>query len=652
MPLTVGHYLNSLPKLSGQFDSYNYTQPSRQRLYLKDIDCPPEWHEALGQLIPPSLFYLNRSPKPFSGPGSQSSNITTHQTTPDGVPIAEAGDLMSCLPPAMRAENLMCYIGHEGTYTPAHQEMCASLGHNIMVEASEDSHANGRPTRQGSSIWLMTQSDERDVVREYWLSTLGHDIGLEDHFAQLNAWRGAPFSTFVVEQRPGDLILIPPLAAHQVWNRGTRTIKVAWNRTTVDTLKMAMMEALPHARMVCRDEQYKNKAIIYHSLEWYSELLQHAPGMGHPEVAQLSRSFEKLFRLFTDILWSECFSEKLPAEEDVELIEFDGSVTCSYCRCNIFNRFLTCPWCCGPQGADAYDICMDCYVLGRSCSCISQLKWVEQFRWDDLLKKYTKWRRQIVSFDQEDKGRRDRFPVLSVFRGHQGRKSIAEICQEQLALRPWSDCNQRTQPKTTGDSDDDRQARKRRRGQRAEVKIDQTGTCHACGTLEPSWKLATCSSCNAQYCYAVLFRAFDILPQVAMEKPQWLCPRCRKICNCDTCRRDPVVNPHEPYNVLLGHDTRKIADPRSVESLVNLRLTNRKWLQMFGNDTKRRLENRQQQATERRAQMLKDHQILVDSIESDSSNGSPSNTHDNDAFIPVDPSLELDGSFMGPNEGS
>lgn len=656
LSLTVGHYLKKLPTLARQFDSYNYTQPSRQRIYLKDVDCPPEWHEALSQLIPPSLFYLNQCPKSYNGPGSHISNDIKHHTTQDGVPIAEAGDLMSCLPPDLRAENLMCYIGHEGTYTPAHQEMCASLGHNIMVDASDGSPENGEPTRPGSSVWLMTSTKDRRVVSEYWNSILGHDIGLENHFAQMNAWRAAPFTTYVVEQRPGDLILVPPLAAHQVWNRGTRTMKVAWNRTTVDTLKLAMFEALPHARMLCRDEQYKNKAIIYYSLEWYSGLLQKASQMDHPEVIHLCRGFEKLFELFTEVLLSESFSRTLPPEKAVEFIKFDGSVTCSYCRCNIFNRFLTCPWCCGPEGVDGYDICMDCYVLGRSCLCISNLKWVEQFPWQELDEKYSKWRRQLISLDPKDKKRKSRFPVLLAARSQLGRKTTAEICQEQLALRPWFDCTKPASPKkratkpgASSDSDTDRRNRKRRRSVRSQGQPKKTGVCHFCCVTEPDWKMAQCSSCNVQYCYSSLFRAFDIMPQVPMERPHWICPRCRKICNCAVCMNDLTMSPHEPYHFLLGHDTRKIADPRSAESLVNLRQSNRKLLQMLGNDTKGRLQKRLEETAERRGRTLAEHHIDMDYLDASSSNDSPMKTNENDGATPVDPALELDASAGAPD---
>ena len=148
----------------------------------------------------------------------------------------------------------------------------------------------------GSSIWFMTETKERDVVSEYFLSMLGHDIEVESHFAQINAWKKAPFRVYVVEQKVGDFILIPPLAPHQVWNRGTRTMKAAWNRTTIETLELAIHEALPRARMVCRDEQYKNKAIIYYTLRKYYELLKRAES-ADIQYDEHSTSQRRLFQL-------------------------------------------------------------------------------------------------------------------------------------------------------------------------------------------------------------------------------------------------------------------------------------------------------------------------------------------------------------------
>ena len=238
----------------------------------------------------------------------------------------------------------MCYIGHEGTYTPAHREMCASLGQNIMVEASSTVSQDGKAEKPGSSIWFMTESKDRHTVSEYWLSVLGHDIEVVNHFAQVVAWKKAPFNVYVVEQRPGDFILIPPLAPHQVWNRGTRTMKVAWNRTTVETLEMALNEALPRSRIVCRNEQYKNKAIIYYTLQKYASLLSQILGQAarisppdaqqlfnSSKIKQIRKDFKRLFNLYKEVLLTEMFhpddrdttkanSRSDPADPDLHLI--------------------------------------------------------------------------------------------------------------------------------------------------------------------------------------------------------------------------------------------------------------------------------------------------------------------------------------------
>ena len=589
--MTIGHYLKSMPQLTNQFTPASYRDHKRQRLYLKDIDCPVEWARNLEDLLPATFFYLNECIEARSGGDGAILEPNEYGQMKYGKGVAPAGDLMSSLPPEMRALNMMCYIGHEGTYTPAHREMCASLGQNIMIEASED----GNGEKAGSSIWFMTETKEREVVSEYFLSMLGHDIEVENHFAQINAWKKAPFNVWVVEQRPGDLILIPPLAPHQVWNRGTRTMKAAWNRTTVDTLELALHEALPRARLVCRDEQYKNKAIVYYTLIKYRELLQRdtiEPKMWrYGRIKQLLEDFKRLFALYTEILVSEMFASTLPTEQNIEFLQYDSNVTCSYCRCNIFNRFLTCKTCIetGPNGEeDTYDICMECYAMGRSCGCISNLKWVEQWEWSALTGKYEEWRNVIVQCDGFFDVQKSPQP-LDVARKRYGRKPVAHICQEQLKIRPWHDILKPFVPEPSpGASDVEPEAddsgrpkkktpRKSRNGRVTPAK-NKTCACHVCCHHDWKWRLAFCTTCSNAYCYGVLWRAFDLMPQAVMEDRDWSCPKCQGICSCGKCRKNPKQKPYAPKGTLLGHDTRKVADFRSVESLVDFSKTNLGWL--------------------------------------------------------------------------
>lgn len=600
IPMTTGHYLRSLKQLTNQWRPDNFRDERRQRLYMKDIDCPPEWQERLRNVIPPNLYYWNENVehKPRRRPRDE---MFVDDEPEEHIP-APAGDLMSSLPVEMRAQNLMCYVGHEGTYTPAHREMCASLGQNIMVDASGDE--NGE--KPGSSIWFMTETKDREVVREYFLSMLGHDVEIEKHFAQVNAWKKAPFPVYIVEQKVGDFILVPPLAPHQVWNRGTRTIKVAWNRTTVETLDMALHEALPKARLVCRDEQYKNKAIIYYTLQkYYKQMVDIQAtaemqwlGLGQdlfkdsPRVQQLAKDFKQLLSLFTEILVDEMFATK---EKNVEYIEYDSFVSCSYCRANIFNRFLTCKHCVrqlADGSEDTYDVCMECYVMGRSCLCVSGLSWCEQWKWSDLVENYEAWRTMVIKNDGYVDFNTSPLP-LEIARRRFGRKSVAQICQEQLKRRPFKDITKpeelpQPEPEPEVEVDENGRVIKKKKKNTRKKKVGDVYKCHVCFHPDYRYKLAFCtnSGCQEAYCYGVLYRAFDMMPQEVMQNENWQCPKCLNICNCGACRRTGRCVPYVPKNTLLGHDTRHVADDRSVESLVDFRVHNLGWLKANGEETR------------------------------------------------------------------
>ena len=608
LPLTMGHYLRNMGKLTNQFfkkgEPNAYKEKNRQRVYLKDIDCPDVWQDKLREQIPSTLFYLNDSTGDVGGPGAVPDPSNTAQGRRLGKGIARAGDLMSSLPPDMRAENLMCYIGHEGTYTPAHREMCASLGQNIMVEASSHVGDEGSTEKPGSSVWFMTESKDRHVVSEYWLSVLGHDIEVENHFAQVVAWKKAPFNVYVVEQRPGDFILIPPLAPHQVWNRGTRTIKVAWNRTTVETLDMALNEALPRSRIVCRDEQYKNKAIAYYTLQKYANLIVLAQQQASRlpadaakqllysgKVKQLFKDLKRLFGVYKQIMLSEMFNpEDRDAPKSMEYLPFDGNVTCAYCRGNIFNRFLSCPSCKDVLGhsadegeGDPYDVCTDCYAMGRSCGCISNLKWVEQFRWKELASKYESWRKLIISLEGGQQNDKTPLPLVEE-RRRLGKRTLAEVCKEQLKRRPWKDIHKVPEDRKEDEDEDeeiivgDDGTVKKIAKKRSKAWLKNNANCHVCCKRHENWKMAFCTTCDRAWCYGSLFRGWDKMPIEIMEDPDWSCPHCLGICFAGACRKEGKMQPYEPKGTLLGHDTKKVADVRSVEALVDFSVSNLNWL--------------------------------------------------------------------------
>ncbi|KAG8528114.1 uncharacterized protein KY384_007030 [Bacidia gigantensis] len=538
-----------------------------------------------------------------------------------------------------------------------------------MVDTTGTVDEEGKPAKPGSSVWFMTETRDRHLVSEYWLSTLGHDIEVEKHFAQINAWKAAPFTTYIVEQKVGDFILIPPLAAHQVWNRGTRTMKVAWNRTTVETLEMALGEALPRARMVCRDEQYKNKAIIYFTLQKYSDLIDKVEALKDVEtdqqailnldyntrLRQLAKDFKRLFSLYTKILVSEILAPVSPNEKKGQYLPYDSFVTCAYCRCNIFNRFLTCETCIEPlQNGDenTYDVCMDCFAMGRSCKCISGFKWVEQFPWQELTSRHEQWRHQIIALD----GANQNSPrSLQRERKELGKKTLAQVCQEQLKIRPWNDPKNPKPPLTTAEmnsigvaksSNTDDDGKVSHKNKKRKLPLDFVHEHVSCYPRE-AWRCATCAKCERSYQYGSLWRMFELMPQTVMEEYEWECPACRKFCSCGSCRRKEDNTPYEPHGTILGHDTRKVADPRSTESLVDFSMSNLHHIKKTGDDDpleSRRLGRRIDEAARAKAHDLELSDADVDEAETPPvqeqfyQNGIRYTT---EAEIPIDPMLSI-----------
>ena len=138
------------------------------------------------------------------------------------------------------------------------------------------------------------------------------------------------------------------------------------------------------------------------------------------KVRQVQKDFKQLFALYREILLSEMFNPDEPSPKNIEYLPFDSNVTCAYCRGNIFNRFLSCDCCKDMLGhhadeaeGDPYDVCLDCFAMGRSCWCISGLKWVEQFRWKELASKYETWRKLIIALDGGQVTDKSPLPLIS-----------------------------------------------------------------------------------------------------------------------------------------------------------------------------------------------------------------------------------------------
>lgn len=128
----------------------------------------------------------------------------------------------------------MCYLGIGDTFTPCHKDLCASSGQNIMCYTEKD----------GSSFWFMTNGSDAPAAAKYF-HELGQELDLETHVVTVEEFANAPFTTYVAEQKLGDMVLVPPRSCHQVVNHGGITIKTSWSRMTLDGLVTAFYHELP-----------------------------------------------------------------------------------------------------------------------------------------------------------------------------------------------------------------------------------------------------------------------------------------------------------------------------------------------------------------------------------------------------------------------
>ncbi|KAJ1930758.1 hypothetical protein IWQ60_000042 [Tieghemiomyces parasiticus] len=218
-PTTYADYMTAL---EGQCETL-------RTLYAKDLPCPAAWADHLRQRLPDPLFYGSKD------------------------------DLMAQLPSDMQVDNLMIYIGSSGTYTPAHTDLCGSIGHNLMVNATQGSYA----------LWHLIRPADREAADRYWqLYTRGtSSIALENFYMPAEQLAKAPFRVIRLEQRPGDFLILPGDCAHQVHNAGRGyNVKVSWNRPTIRSLPYAVDTVLPFYQHALRPDTYRIKALGYHAL--------------------------------------------------------------------------------------------------------------------------------------------------------------------------------------------------------------------------------------------------------------------------------------------------------------------------------------------------------------------------------------------------
>lgn len=280
----------------------------------------------------------------------------------------------------------MCYLGQDKTGTPIHRDLCGTMGHNLMTMGNPGSYAE----------WIVIEHEHRDklagILRPSQTDNLVANLSeppkhTKSSFMESDrAWlhnpmlQNADFKAQVIIQKPGDLVIIPSRAYHQVRNVGV-SIKVAWNRITAQTLQYAFEDQIPLYQTIIRPEIYKCKAIVALTLHhWNLQLKrlqrarkyessfskQHGLRQKSTRATFFQNSRILLDLFLTNIIAPEILYNNSQVATDGKNEIF--TVRCDFCYGDVFHRYYHCEAC------NKYDLCLTCYSMGRSCKHVTEMK--------------------------------------------------------------------------------------------------------------------------------------------------------------------------------------------------------------------------------------------------------------------------------------
>lgn len=288
----------------------------------------------------------------------------------------------------------------------------------------------------------------------------------------------ADFPLYVYDQQVGDLVVLPPATAHQIWNPSTLSTKLVWNILHPLSLEVGIRHVQPPFNRLCHPDVARTNL----SLACAMLSLIQPENQNIPAALPLPPDLPLLSRLFRQMVHDESI-ESTPAAP-IQLVTLGTGViaTCNFCSTAIWNRHVRCKVC------TDFDLCLQCYLNGRSCEHSQSYAWAE-----------------LVVPEQCNR-------VLNRAR---------EILGFQLEPRSPDRC------KTLGTAVNDLMRAKTSTTSRL---------CHLCRIDHPDWKGRRCDKCTAFFCYRGLYRHFDMSPiDVIRHSGIWTCPKCSEICNCRCC---------------------------------------------------------------------------------------------------------------------
>jgi hypothetical protein len=333
-------------------------------LYGKDVTYPPEW----------SKFLFN----------SESALYSLLKYKGDH-------DLLADVPDVLQAETALVYIGDRDTFTPAHQDICGTIGHNLMMYADRpgvthiksiieafgsnktaekivqnDAHRDNRPisTVEAYTLWAVFRRQHAQDAKKFWRSQNG-SIDKDNCFLPFSTIAKSDVPAVIIIQRAGDMILVPPLSPHQVINKNGISIKTAWATLTSRAIHYSY-QVLPEYRQNKKEQVYRIKSVAFYGLTKRIEKVNNNIEMSSIIMEEIL----DLLYIVQDVIHTEWIDSIYFDPNSDNIGKFSDEVphtrTCNHCNGDIWNRCFHCNVCDAENGG--YDCCLDCYASGLGCT--------------------------------------------------------------------------------------------------------------------------------------------------------------------------------------------------------------------------------------------------------------------------------------------
>ncbi|RAL15389.1 uncharacterized protein BO97DRAFT_431978 [Aspergillus homomorphus CBS 101889] len=222
-------------------------------------------------------------------------------------------DMFRLLPEEIAPEGLMAHVGTRNSFSGFNRCFSGTVALNLLIQ-SEDRYAQPKYDAFMEELRKSPHTDWANLT--------------------VTQLRRAKFPIYVTDRHPGDLVIFPPATAHQVWNVNPLVTKLVWT--------------------------------IMHNPGRVSLIPLHALESRHWRPGDIYF----FLSLFLQMYEEEDIENELGVQ--IELIDTQGAVVeCSFCGLTIWNRHLHCEQC------GDFDLCLRCFVSGRSCKHPRSYTWAE-----------------------------------------------------------------------------------------------------------------------------------------------------------------------------------------------------------------------------------------------------------------------------------